>query len=76
MYSNINDDRGDRRPVAWMDRPRFGGRFWTFCGRSFEDYVAQFVANAATQTIAFVGTGSINADHTVLIDNVRITSAP
>jgi hypothetical protein len=43
---------------------------------AYSDYSVTFVATAATQTLAFLGTDLAGGDNTVLIDNVRLAAGP
>jgi hypothetical protein len=43
-------------------------------GASYADYSAAFVATAASEPLAFLGTDQAGGDNTVFIDNVSITS--
>ncbi|MES2922772.1 MAG: family 78 glycoside hydrolase catalytic domain [Verrucomicrobiota bacterium] len=45
-------------------------------GSTYADYTATFTANAATQTLAFVGTNSNGGDNTAFIDHVRLLALP
>jgi hypothetical protein len=43
---------------------------------TYTDFTTNFIASAATHTLAFVGTDLHGNDNTVFLDNIRLTPAP